>query len=63
MATGFWALREPIRMAGLYLLGGIAVGAAYFYRNRLLAEGFSLIFEDEPEPVVRTLNLSAPGSW
>ncbi|HYL77675.1 MAG TPA: hypothetical protein VEU96_25900 [Bryobacteraceae bacterium] len=58
-----WALREPIRMAGLYLLGGIAVAGAYFYRNRLLAEGFTLVFEEEPEPVVRTLNLSAPGSW
>jgi hypothetical protein len=58
-----WALHDPIRMAGLYLAGAIAVGVAYFYRNRLLDEGFTLIFEDEPEPVVRTLNLSAPGSW
>jgi len=28
-----------------------------------LGEGFTLMFEDQPEPVVRTLNLSAPGSW
>jgi hypothetical protein len=58
-----WALHDPIRMAGMFLLGAIAVGVTYFYRNRLLNEGFALIFEDQPEPVVRTLNLSAPGSW
>jgi hypothetical protein len=50
-------------MAGFYLLGCALVAAAYFYRNRHLAEGFTLVFEDQPEPVVRTLNLTAPGSW
>jgi hypothetical protein len=50
-------------MAGFYLLGCALVAAAYFYRNRHLAEGFTLIFEDQPEPVVRTLDLTTPGSW
>lgn len=58
-----WILERPPRMAGYYLLGCVLVGVVFFYRNRNLDEGFTLVFEDEPEPVVRTLNLSAPGSW
>lgn len=58
-----WALEQPLRMAGFYLLASVLVGVVFFYRNRLLDEGFTLVFEDEREPVVRTLNLSAPGSW
>ena len=58
-----WILERPLRMAGFYLAGCALVAAAYFYRNRYLGEGFTLMFEDQPEPVVRTLNLSAPGSW
>lgn len=58
-----WILQNALRMAAFYLLGCAAVAAAFFYRNRHLEEGFSLVFDDVPEPVVRTLNLSAPGSW
>ncbi len=58
-----WILERPLRITGFYLLGCTLVGVAFFYRNRHLNEGFALIFEDQPEPVVRTLNLSAPGSW
>jgi hypothetical protein len=58
-----WILNRPLRIAGFYLLGVTLVATAYFYRNRHLHEGFTLIFEDQPEPVVRTLNLTAPGSW
>ena len=58
-----WILARPARMACFYLIGCAAVTAAIVYRNRLLDEGFSLVFEDEPDPVVRTLNLSTPGSW
>jgi len=58
-----WILDRPLRMAGFYLLGCALVAAAYFYRNQYLEEGFTLVFEDQPEPVVRTLNLTAPGSW
>jgi hypothetical protein len=58
-----WILERPLRIAGFYLLGCALVATAHFYRNQHLDEGFTLIFEDEPEPVVRTLNLSAPGSW
>jgi len=58
-----WILRQAVRMVLFYIVGCIAVGAAFFYRNRHLEEGFQLVFEDAPEPVVRTLNLSAPGAW
>ena len=58
-----WIVHSTLRMAGFYLAGVALVATAYIYRERYLNEGFSLIFEDEPEPVVRTLNLSAPGSW
>lgn len=56
-------LRRPLLMGVFYVAGCAAVACAYFYRNRYLAEGFSFTFEDQREPVVRTLNLSAPGSW
>jgi hypothetical protein len=58
-----WIFERPLRITGFYLLGCALVAATYFYRNQHLAEGFTLIFEDQPEPVIRTLNLSAPGSW
>jgi hypothetical protein len=56
-------LQEGWRMALGYLLGVLAVMLVYLYRNRVLSEGFSLVFEEQPEPAVRTLNLSIPGSW
>ncbi len=58
-----WALQRPLRMAWLYLAGGAVVALAIHLRNRLLNEGFNLVFEEEPEPAVLTLNLSTPGSW
>jgi len=56
-------LQDGWRMALGYLLGSLAVMLVYLYRNRALSEGFSLVFEEQPEPAVRTLNLSIPGSW
>jgi hypothetical protein len=58
-----WALQRTVWMACFSVLGGVLLGVVFFYRNRLLDEGFTLVFEDQPEPVVRTLNLSVPGSW
>ncbi len=58
-----WAFERPTRMAGLYVLGCLSIAAAVYYRNRLLDEGFTLVFEEQPEPAVRTLNLSTPGAW
>jgi hypothetical protein len=58
-----WILQSAVRMGCSYVLCAAAVGAAVYYRNRGLDEGFTLVFEDELEPVVRTLNLSTPGTW
>ncbi len=58
-----WFLRESIRMALFYLAAAAAIAAVTVYRNRVFREEFALIFEEKPEPVVYTLNISAPGSW
>ena len=58
-----WILKHPLSIAAFAIGGCAAVAAAFFYRNQHLAEGFTLIFDDQPEPVVRTLDLSAPGTW
>jgi hypothetical protein len=58
-----WILQSALRMICFYILCTVAVAAAAYYRNRRLDEGFTLVFEDEMEPVVRTLNLSTPGTW
>jgi hypothetical protein len=58
-----WILQSAVRMGCSYVLCAAAVGATVYYRNRGLDEGFTLVFEDELEPVVRTLNLSTPGTW
>jgi len=55
-----WILERPLRMAGFYLLGCALVVTAYVYRNRHLAEGFTLVFEDQPEPVVRNSEPNRP---
>jgi hypothetical protein len=52
-----WSLRSPARVAVVYGLMFIALGVLMALRNRLLAGGFAFVFEEEPEPVVRTLNL------
>ena len=57
-----WALQNPIRITAFYLLGLALVAAVFHYRDRMLDEEFNLVFEDEPDPVVRKLNLSIPGS-
>jgi hypothetical protein len=58
-----WILQSGIRMVCFYVLCTLAVASAVYYRNRRLDEGFNLVFEDEMEPVVRTLDLSRPGAW
>jgi len=58
-----WILQSGVKMACFYFVCTLAVASAMYYRNRRLNEGFTLVFEDEMEPVVRTLNLSTPGTW
>ncbi len=58
-----WILQSGLRMGCFYFLCVVEVASAVYYRNRRQDEGFTLVFEDEREPVVRTLDLSAPGTW
>jgi hypothetical protein len=58
-----WILQNALRIVAFYVGGCVTVGVVFYYRNRHLADGFDYIFDDVPEPVVRTLNLSTPGSW
>jgi hypothetical protein len=52
-----WLLRHPVRLAVFYAMAGLAMWAMRSWRNSD-SEGFRFIFEDEPEPVVRTLDLT-----
>src|SRR6267154_1272449 len=58
-----WILQSGVKMACFYFVCTLAVASAMYYRNRRLDEGFSLVFEDKMDPVVRTLDLSTPGTW
>lgn len=59
MASLEYAIFESA--AGQVIFFGVAfsvLAGLIAYRNYLLDRGFTLMFEDEPEPVVQTLNLS-----
>ena len=53
-----WVLESPLRLGVFCGLAFSVLGGLMALRNRLQAGGFALVFEEEPEPVVRTLNLS-----
>jgi hypothetical protein len=53
-----WMLEDPIRLGPFYFLAlALLVGLA-IDRSRFLRRRFDLIYEEEPEPAVRTLDLS-----
>jgi hypothetical protein len=53
-----WALRHPtgLVVSGAFLLSGLSW--LRIYNHRFLRQGLRLSFEEEPEPVVQTLDLS-----
>ena len=53
-----WMLKSPMRLVVFYGLAFSVLGGVIALRDRLQAGGFALVFDEEPEPVVRTLNLS-----
>lgn len=53
-----WMLQNPADLALFYLLAVTVLAGLVACRNRLIGQGVALIFEEEAEPVVRTLNLS-----
>ncbi len=60
--SGFelWILREPSRMVWLFVFAAVCKAGVLFYRRRLRPEDLLLVFDERPEPVVRTLNLMQP---
>lgn len=51
-----WLLQRPLRAVMFYVISLIALGVFTRYRD-LQAAGVVLAFEDEPDPVVRTLEI------
>jgi hypothetical protein len=55
----YWMLQRPIRfvwLAAVIVLVGLALA---LYRWRVIGRDVALVFDDQPEPMVRTLNLWA----
>ena len=50
-------LQQPIRMACFLALAALIKLGIESYRRRLLAGNFALLFDERPEPAVRTLEL------
>jgi hypothetical protein len=53
-----WMLEDPIRLAPFYLLTLALLLGLAIKRIRFLRRSFDLIYEEQPEPAVRTLDLS-----
>ena len=53
-----WMVLRPWRLAIFYLAAAAVWAAFELYRRKWDAIGFTLVFEDAPDPVVRTLGLS-----
>ncbi|MGO4880894.1 MAG: hypothetical protein ACLP59_08745 [Bryobacteraceae bacterium] len=54
----YWMLQRPVRFAWLAALAVAVYGALALYRWRV-GRAVALVFEDQPEPLVRTLDLWA----
>jgi hypothetical protein len=53
-----WMVQRVSRLLLFYFVAAIVWLALQWYRKRWDAIGFTLVFDDAPDPVVRTLNLS-----
>lgn len=58
LALEYWMLQRPVRFAWLAALVLLVKAALAFYRWRVGRE-VALVFDEQPEPLVRTLNLWA----
>jgi hypothetical protein len=59
MALEYWMFQRPLRFFWLAALVALVRGAVAFYRWRVVGHEVSLVFDEQPEPLVRTLNLWA----
>jgi len=53
-----WMVRRPFRLIVFYAVVAVVWMGFQWYRKRWDQVGFTLVFDDAPDPVVRTLNLS-----
>jgi hypothetical protein len=53
-----WMMRAPHRLAVFYALAGAALVALIRHRNRALDSDFAFVYEEQADPVVRTLDLT-----
>ncbi len=55
----YWMLQRPIRFAWLIALAALVHLALAVYRRRVIGHEVTLVFDEQPEPLIRTLNLWA----
>ena len=55
----YWMLQRPLRFAWLAAVVIVARAALAIYRWRVVGHDVALVFDEQPEPLVRTLNLWA----
>lgn len=55
----YWMLQRPARFAWLAAVAGLVEAALAIYRWRVVGRDVALVFDEQPEPLVRTLNLWA----
>ena len=53
-----WMVLRPVRLIVFYAVAGVVWIGFQWYRKRWDHLGFTLLFDDVPDPAVRTLNLS-----
>jgi hypothetical protein len=53
----YWMLQRPFRFVWLAAVAAVVQLALIIYRWRVAGHEVALVFDDQPEPLVRTLNL------
>jgi hypothetical protein len=53
-----WMLEDPVRLVPFYIVAFTLLARLAMDRHRFHRRGFHLIYEEQPEPAVRTLDLS-----
>ena len=59
LAIEVWMFQRPLRFLWLAAVAAFVRGAVAFYRWRVVGRDVALVFDDQPEPLIRTLNLWA----